>query len=148
MVFIYSWETQRGTDIGRGRSRLPGGSLMWDSVPGTRRQAMSQRQRYSNTEPPGCAKAILFKKLPALCVCVCCMYLTCFIQNFAHSDRLLPYKLTFQPWIYEFFFLNLNPEAYCMWVCFWGKEAGKGYGMMERPWYHMLQEGIKIIYFP
>ena len=35
--FIYSWETQterkRGRDIGRGRSRLFTGSLMWDSIP-------------------------------------------------------------------------------------------------------------------
>ena len=36
ILFIYSWETQRGRsrDTGRGRSRLPEGSLMWDSIPG------------------------------------------------------------------------------------------------------------------
>ena len=35
ILFIYSWKTQRekGRDTGRGRSRLPGGSPMWDSIP-------------------------------------------------------------------------------------------------------------------
>ena len=34
--FIYSFmrHTERDRDIGRGRSRLPVGSPMWDSVPG------------------------------------------------------------------------------------------------------------------
>ena len=34
ILFIYSWETQRGRDTGRRRSRLPAGSPMWDSIPG------------------------------------------------------------------------------------------------------------------
>ena len=36
ILFIYSRQTQkeRGRDIGRGRSRLPKGSPMWDSIPG------------------------------------------------------------------------------------------------------------------
>ena len=37
ILFIYSWKTQRekGKDIGRGRSRLQAGSLMWESIPRT-----------------------------------------------------------------------------------------------------------------
>ena len=34
ILFIYSWETERGRDIGRGRSRLPVGSPVQDSIPG------------------------------------------------------------------------------------------------------------------
>ena len=34
ILFTYSWETERGRDIGRGRSRLLEGSPMWDSIPG------------------------------------------------------------------------------------------------------------------
>ena len=37
-------DTERGRDVGRGRSRLPAGSLMWDSIPGPWDYAQSQRQ--------------------------------------------------------------------------------------------------------
>ena len=40
--FIYSWE--RGRDTGRRGSRLPAGSLIWDSIPGLRDHALSWRQ--------------------------------------------------------------------------------------------------------
>ena len=44
--FIYSWETQRerSRDIGRGRSNLPVGSLVWDSIQGPWDHNLSQRQ--------------------------------------------------------------------------------------------------------
>ena len=42
LKIIYSWET--GRDIGRGRSRLPTGNLMLDSIPGPRNHDLSQRQ--------------------------------------------------------------------------------------------------------
>ena len=37
-------ETKRGRDLDRGRSRLPVGSSMWDSLPGRWDHALSQRQ--------------------------------------------------------------------------------------------------------
>ena len=37
-------DTERSRDIGRGRSRLPAGSLMRDSIPGPRDHNLSQRQ--------------------------------------------------------------------------------------------------------
>ena len=33
-LFIHGRHRDRGRDIGRGRSRLHAGSLMWDSIPG------------------------------------------------------------------------------------------------------------------
>ena len=45
ILFIYSWEAERGGDTGRGRSRLPAGSLMWDFIRGPwDHYALSQRQ--------------------------------------------------------------------------------------------------------
>lgn len=44
LKFIYSWETHRGRDTGRGRSRLHAGSPMWDSIPGLQDRTLSQRQ--------------------------------------------------------------------------------------------------------
>ena len=38
-------DIERGKDIGRGRSRLPAGSPMWDSIPGPQDHALSQRRR-------------------------------------------------------------------------------------------------------
>ena len=37
-------DTERGRDIGRGRSRFPEGNLMWDSILGLRGQDLSRRQ--------------------------------------------------------------------------------------------------------
>ena len=37
-------DTERGRDIDRGRSRLPAGSPMWDSIPETWDHALSQWQ--------------------------------------------------------------------------------------------------------
>ena len=50
-LFIYERHTERGRDTGRGRSRLPAGSLMWDSIldPGIRPWAEG---RCSTAEPP------------------------------------------------------------------------------------------------
>ena len=36
-------DLERGRDTGKGRSRLPAGSPMWDSVPRPRDQDLSQR---------------------------------------------------------------------------------------------------------
>ena len=47
ILFIYSWETHRGGDIGRGRHRLPVGSLMWNSIPGPG----SQPEPKADTQP-------------------------------------------------------------------------------------------------
>ena len=44
ILCIYSWETHRGRAIGRGRSRLPTGSLIWDLIPGPRDHDLSRRQ--------------------------------------------------------------------------------------------------------
>ena len=37
-------DTERGRDTGRGRSRLPAGELMWDSIPGPQGHTLSRRQ--------------------------------------------------------------------------------------------------------
>ena len=43
-LFIHERHTERGRDIGRGRSRLPVGSLMQGSIPGPWDHDLSQRQ--------------------------------------------------------------------------------------------------------
>ena len=43
-------DTERGRDIGKGRSRFPSGNPMWDSVPGTWDHDLSQRQ--IDAQPP------------------------------------------------------------------------------------------------
>ena len=43
-LFIYERHTEKDRDISRGRSRLPEGSLMQDSIPGPRDHDLSQRQ--------------------------------------------------------------------------------------------------------
>ena len=46
ILLIYSWETQRerGKDIGRGRTRFPVGSPIWDLIPGLQDHALSSRR--------------------------------------------------------------------------------------------------------
>ena len=44
LIFIHERHTERSRDIGRGRSRLPVGRLMWDSLPGSWDHDQSQRQ--------------------------------------------------------------------------------------------------------
>ena len=54
ILFVYSWETHRERQrLGRGRTRLPVRSPMWNSIPdpGIRPWAKS---RYLTTEPPIC----------------------------------------------------------------------------------------------
>ena len=57
-------ERERGRDTDRGRSRLPAGSPMWDSIPGPRDHALSQRQMLHHwaTQAPQINK-ILKKKI-------------------------------------------------------------------------------------
>ena len=46
MFYLFMRDTQRerSRDLGRGRSRVPVGSLMWDSIPGPRDHDLSQKQ--------------------------------------------------------------------------------------------------------
>ena len=45
ILFIHERHRKRGRDTGRGRrSRFHARSLLWDSIPGTQDQALSQRQ--------------------------------------------------------------------------------------------------------
>ena len=53
-LFMRDTHTERGRDIGRGRSRLPTGSPMRDSIPGLQDHDPSQRQMHLTTEPPRC----------------------------------------------------------------------------------------------
>ena len=43
-IYLFMRDTERGRNIGRGRSRLPVGSPMWDSLLGHWDQDLSQRQ--------------------------------------------------------------------------------------------------------
>ena len=44
IIYLLMRDTKRGRDIGRGRSRLPEGSLMWDSIPEPWDHHLTQRQ--------------------------------------------------------------------------------------------------------
>ena len=50
-LFMRDTEKETGRDTGRGRSRVPAGSPMWDLILGPWDQALS-RSRCSTTEPP------------------------------------------------------------------------------------------------
>ena len=52
-TYLFMRDTERGRDTGRGRSRLPAGSLMRDSIPRPQDHDLSQRQS-SITEPLRC----------------------------------------------------------------------------------------------
>ena len=43
-MYLFMRDTERGRDIGRGRSRLPAGSPIWDSIPGPQDHDASPRQ--------------------------------------------------------------------------------------------------------
>ena len=58
--FIYSWKTQKGRDIGRGRSRFPVGSPMQDSIPGPQDHDLSQRQTLNHWSHPGTPGVLQF----------------------------------------------------------------------------------------
>ena len=58
---IYSWETQRGRDTGRGRSKLPVGSPMQDSIPWD--QYRSGRQKLNHWATQVSPDEIIFKHL-------------------------------------------------------------------------------------
>ena len=63
ILFIYSWEIETGRDIGRGRSRLPSGSPMWDSIPGPRDHGLSQRQMLNHWATQVPKWEIIFSRL-------------------------------------------------------------------------------------
>ena len=44
-------DTERGRGLGRGRSRLPLGSLMWDLIPGPQDHNLSQRHTQPLSHP-------------------------------------------------------------------------------------------------
>ena len=46
-------DRERGRDIGRGRSMLHAGSLMWDLIPGPQDQDLSRRQMLNQLSHPG-----------------------------------------------------------------------------------------------
>ena len=48
LFIIHERHRERSRDIGRRRSRLPVGSLMWDSNPGPRDHTLSQRQKLNH----------------------------------------------------------------------------------------------------
>ena len=62
---MYERHRERGRVIGRGRSRLLTGSLMQDSIPGSRIMPWA-KGRCSTTEPPRCPANPLLKELPGL----------------------------------------------------------------------------------
>ena len=59
-LFIHERHTERGRDIGSGRSRLPEGSPRWDSIPGPWDHNLSQRQTLNHwaTQAPHCVLLI------------------------------------------------------------------------------------------
>ena len=48
ILFIHERHRERGRDTGRGRSRFPRGSLLWDSIPGPWDHDLSQRQMFNH----------------------------------------------------------------------------------------------------
>ena len=62
ILFIYSSDTQRESDTGRGRSRLPPRSPMWDSIPDSGITALVEVRR-STAEPLRCPKCPFFYNL-------------------------------------------------------------------------------------
>ena len=64
-LFIYSWETERekGRDTGRGRSRFPAGSPMWDLILDPRIMPWAEG-RHSTTEPPKHPERHIIAPLP------------------------------------------------------------------------------------
>ena len=58
-------DTKRGRDIGRGRSRLPVGSLMQDSIPGPWDHDLSQRLTFNSLSHPGTLNCNVLNGNPA-----------------------------------------------------------------------------------
>ena len=59
-IYLFMRDTERGRSTGRGRSRPPAVSLMWDWIPGPRDHTLSQRCRCSTIEPPRCPIHLAF----------------------------------------------------------------------------------------
>ena len=60
-LFIHERRTERGRDTGRGRSRLPVGSPMRDSIPGPWGHTLSRRQALNHWATQGSQKLTVFK---------------------------------------------------------------------------------------
>ena len=87
--FIHERYTERGRDMGRGRSRLPTGSPIWDSVPGPWDHALSQRQRLNRWA------AQVSQKIPLLTwdkqVCLLSSFSNKMIQEMSWNPRSATY---------------------------------------------------------
>ena len=59
-LFFHERPRERGRDTGRGRSRLPVGCPMWDSIPGPQGHDLSLRQTPSQLNYPGTPKTSSF----------------------------------------------------------------------------------------
>ena len=95
VLFIYSGETQRKRQRHKQRERngLPKRSPIWDSIPGPRDHALSQRQTHSTTEPPGRSSLRFFSC--GIEFSFCLMYKNkenCFNPFYASPISYLPTK--------------------------------------------------------
>ena len=59
-LFIHERHRERGRHTGRGRGRFPAGSLMQDSIPGSRDHNLSQRQTPQPLSHPGASRIHFF----------------------------------------------------------------------------------------
>ena len=64
-MYLFTRDTERGKDIGRGRIRLPRGNLMWDSIPRPQDQDQNQRQ---DTQPLSHPGALTLNSLNVMCL--------------------------------------------------------------------------------
>ena len=62
-IYLFIRDRERGRDIGRGRSRVPVGNPMKDSIPGPQDHDWSEG-RCSTTEPPRCPRYCISNELP------------------------------------------------------------------------------------
>ena len=73
LFIIHERYTERDKDISRGRSRLPAGSLMWDSIPGPRDPSQDHVIPGSRSEPKADAQSLSHPGAPVLfyfCICL------------------------------------------------------------------------------
>ena len=58
-MYLFMRDTERGRDTGRGRSRPHAGSPTWDSIPGPRGHALSQRQMLNRGAPQAARQVLI-----------------------------------------------------------------------------------------
>ena len=116
-LFIHKRLRERGRDVGRGRSRLPAGTLMWDLIPGLQDRALSQGRR-STAEPPRCPKS----HYPNWsCKHPTGMQMNVLIIFLALFGRTIFFKIFKFPCCSSFYFflpvntpLHQNPDDFCL----------------------------------